>query len=572
MTGTRHAAAFGLALILAAAPLRAADEPDELVPGSSAIVRYGVIAKFIARGAFDLPDATNQPTVEGASLSIFDTGSAMTDVYSLPGVGWKGLGSPAGSKGWKYRGAGSIPDPCKIVLVKANLVKAVCRGRGVQLTPPFIGDAGVVLAVGSDTKNYCARFGGVISQNDPSTFKAKDAPAPIACPSPVVSATTTSTTIIGGTTTSTTIPAGPCCGGMAYSTFISDGVTGANCGRVSQNTGAGYDIACGGLYVGGGQCSITQPLATPNFLGWTVGLTSCVGQTATVGPATSLETGTRRTCTDVGCFFAGPLTVPNNSSTPTSACVVITVAAPASGTMDCGSGSAQIDIPLAAEMFLTGDSLPGVPGIQPCPLCQGGTIGALNSGVCNGGINNGMTCTPDNTDANGINGMDPSYPTSQDCPPSQAFNIGTIPLGLALDSGTVNWVGVPANNPSSATQTRVYCGYCRDPETGAFQVPFQQCWENGPFGSPCTAPYNSCQQRSQGAFGPNGGAVKTITAIGVPAGAIVDGAPHEQTLASLFCIPPTNNPTVDAAADLPGPAGATLHGTRKLCAAGTCPP
>ena len=134
MTGTRHAAVLGLALILAAAPARAADEPDELVSGTSAIVRYGVIAKFIARGAFDLPDMTNQPTVEGATLSIFDTGSAMTDVYALPGVGWKGLGSPAGSKGWKYKGAGSIPDPCKVVLVKANIVKAVCRGRGKECT------------------------------------------------------------------------------------------------------------------------------------------------------------------------------------------------------------------------------------------------------------------------------------------------------------------------------------------------------------------------------------------------------------------------------------------------------
>jgi hypothetical protein len=574
MTGTRHAAVLGLATILAAATAMAADEPDELMPGGSAIVRYGVIAKFIARAttSFDLPDSNNQPTIEGATLTVLDTGAGMTDVYALPNVGWKGLGSPAGSKGWKYKGAGTIPDPCRVVLVKQNIVKAVCKGRGIQLTPPFLGDLGIVLAVGTDTKNYCARFGGAVSRNDASIFKAKDAPPPVSCPSPGVEPTTTSTSIIGGTTTSTTIPPGPCCGGMTYSHFVSDGVSGDVCGRVTNVTGSGYDIICGGLYIGGGQCSVTQPLSTPNFLGWTVELTSCTGQTATVGPATSLATGTNRTCTDTGCFFGGPLTVPNPNSTPTSACVVIRLASPASGTMNCGTGSADIDIPLAAEMFLTGDSLNGVPGIQPCPLCQGGTVGVPDSGLCNGGANNGMACTPDNTDANGIGGMDLSYPTSQDCPPSQAFNIGTIPIGLALDSGTVNWVGVAATNPASSGQARVYCGYCRNPETGAFKFPFQQCWENGPLGPACESPYESCQQRSQGAFGPNGGAVKTITTVGAPAGSLLDALPHEQTLASVFCIPLTNNPTVDAAADLPGPAAATLHGMRTLCASGNpCP-
>ena len=573
MTAICRVALVLLTMVLAARPTGAADQPDELMPGGSVLIRYGVVAKFVSKPAvtFDLPDASNSPAVEGATLSIFDTGSTVTDVYTLPSGGWKGLGSPAGSRGWKYRGAGTIPDPCRIVLVKQNIVKAVCKGRGVELTPPFDGDAGIRLAVGTDTKNYCARFGGTPIRNDASLFKAKNAPAPGACPIPNVGTTTTSSTIFGSTTSTTIDPMAPCCGGFAYSSFISNGVTGASCGAVKSNTGSEIPFVCGGLYVGGGQNSITLPLATPNNLHWTVGLTSCTGQTATIGPTTSTETGTNLTCTDVGCFFGGPLTIPNNSSTPTSACVIITVAAPAAGTMNCSAGSAEIDVPLSADIFLTGDSLPAVPGIQPCPLCQGGTVGVPGSGVCNGGTNNGMACTPANTDVNGVNGMDPSYPTSHDCPPLVALNIGAIPIGLALDSGTVSWTGVAANHPSSG-QTRVYCGYCRNPDTGAFKVPFQQCWENGPIGPPCSAPTDSCQQRSNGAFGPNGGAVKTITAVGTPAGSILDGLPHGQTLVSVFCIPPTNNATVDAGADLPGPAGAALVGTRKLCtSANPCP-
>jgi hypothetical protein len=570
MIGIRHSAALVLTLTLATMPAVAADEPHELIPGDSALIRYGVLAKFISRAptTFDLPGGDNSPIAEGGVLSIFDTGSAESDTYVLPaGPKWTGLGNPPGSMGYKYRGSGSLTDPCRVVLVKSNIVKAVCKGRGVELITPFIGDAGVVLAIGTDTKRYCTRLGGTTLRNDQALFKAKSAPAPVTCPTVgSETSTTTSSTVIGSSTTTSTI-GGPCCGGFSHSSFISDGFTGQTCGTVRSANGSEYaPIGCGGLYVGGGQNSITLPLATPDFLHWVVELTSCTGQTATVGPTTSTETGSRRNCTDTGCFFGGPLTIPNASSTPTSACVIITVATPASGSMNCGTGTGDIDLPLDAGIFLTGDSLPGVPGIQPCPLCNGGAPGVANSGTCQGGTNDMGVCTPGNS----MQG--PSYPTSHDCPPQPSLDIGTIPIGLALDSGTVNWVGTPAPNPSSAGQTRVFCGYCRDPESAGFKNPFQQCWQNGPFGPACTAPFDSCQQRSVGAFGPNGGGVKTITAVGIPAGPIVDGLGHDQTLASVFCIPPTFTPTVDAGADLGGPAAAALHGIRTLCSsANPCP-
>ena len=584
MIRIRHAAAFGLTMMLAANPVGAADEPDETMPGRTVLIRNGVLAKFLAKptSVFDLPDPNNSPVAEGATLTISDTGSAESDTYTLVPGGWKGLGFPAGSKGYKYKGAGTVGDPCKVVLVKEKVVKAVCKGAGVSLATPFDGEVNIVLDVGTDTKRYCARFGGTEVRNDGTLLKRKTAVAPASCAvtSTSTSTTTSSTTLGTGTVTTTTVtsttidPSTPCCGNKSFSSFISHGVSGEDCGTIRNNNGTEYaPVVCGGMYVGGGGNSITLPLSTPNNLHWVVELTSCTGQTATVGPTTATETNSNLRCTDIGCFFGGPLTIPNSATTPASACVIITVATPASGTMDCGTGEAQIDMPLDAAIYLTGDTLPLRPGIQPCPLCTGGQVGVAGSGVCEGGLNNGMSCTPANTDVNGVNGMDPSYPTSHDCPPLLNASIGSIPIALAVDSGSVSWTAVPPTNPSSASnQTRVFCGYCRNPETGAFANPFQQCWQNGPFGPACTAPFESCQQRSVGAFGPNGGGVKTITAVGIPAGPIVDGLSHDQTLASVFCIPPTFTPTVDAGADLGGPAAAALHGVRKLCStANPCP-
>jgi hypothetical protein len=36
------------------------------------------------------------------------------------------------------------------------------------------------------------------------------------------------------------------------------------------------------------------------------------------------------------------------------------------------------------------------------------------------------------------------------------------------------------------------------------------------------------------------------------------------TIVSIFCIPPTFNPLVDSAADLPGPGMTALQGTTQL--------
>jgi hypothetical protein len=159
--------------------------PTDLLPGRIAIIKPATLAKFVAKPATGdtfAPPSVN-PVAVGGSLRIFDTAStAGDDTYGLPaGSGWKGLGNPVGSKGYKYKGAGTPSDPCKVVLVKPTVIKGVCRGTGVALTPGFSGDVGIVLSLGA-TDRYCARFGGDEVRNDATLTKRKNAPAPGACP------------------------------------------------------------------------------------------------------------------------------------------------------------------------------------------------------------------------------------------------------------------------------------------------------------------------------------------------------------------------------------------------------
>jgi hypothetical protein len=85
-------------LTLAALPVRAADEPDELMPGRLVIIRNAKVAKFVAKPptgtTFDLPNDTSDPTVGGGLLEMFDDSPftpARVDLV-LPSSGWKGLG------------------------------------------------------------------------------------------------------------------------------------------------------------------------------------------------------------------------------------------------------------------------------------------------------------------------------------------------------------------------------------------------------------------------------------------------------------------------------------------------
>jgi hypothetical protein len=331
------------------------------------------------------------------------------------------------------------------------------------------------------------------------------------------------------------------------------------------------NLACAGLYTGGGGNSVPLPYDVPDLGSSVTAITSCAADVATVGPTTSAQTGSLNNCSSAGCRFGAPLAVPNPGSTPTSVCVLNTLSAPASGTVNCATGATDLNAPLASVLFLTGDTAtdPGstIAGIQPCPLCSGGS--------CIGGTNDMGDCTAGTT---GLGG-NPAYPTSNDCPPDPLFNTRTLPVDFALTTGTVTWSGTSATNDTGGTfsvQNRVFSGFCRDVDgTGAFQgttpATAKLCWENGAaVGTACAGTFESCEQRNNGAFGPAGGANRTIVAIGN--GMSILGGPSAATLVCVFSIRPTFDATVDAAGDLPGPGAVALPGVAQSCAtASPCP-
>jgi hypothetical protein len=169
---------LGAVLAIGSSPARAA---DQMIPGNICIIKTGKLAKFVSTGSFTLPD---DPTTGGATMRIKDTGGASpTNTYALPAANWKGLGNPAGSKGFKYKGTKTPGDPCLVVMLKTNLVKAVCKGSDVTTaTPAFTGNAAIRIASGPD--NVCAEFGGQTVKNSAGNFKRKQAPAPATCASP----------------------------------------------------------------------------------------------------------------------------------------------------------------------------------------------------------------------------------------------------------------------------------------------------------------------------------------------------------------------------------------------------
>jgi hypothetical protein len=140
------------------------------------------------------PGSPNDPTLVGASLEFRDLGGAAgTNTYSLPSGKWSLLGSPSDPRGYRYRGAGTPGDPCRLVVIKPQTFagkhspkfRALCIGPDVTLMPPFAAGNAITLSIGAPAFRYCAIFGpgSLIVRNDATVFKAREAFA-ASCASP----------------------------------------------------------------------------------------------------------------------------------------------------------------------------------------------------------------------------------------------------------------------------------------------------------------------------------------------------------------------------------------------------
>jgi len=387
--------------------------------------------------------------------------------------------------------------------------------------------------------------------------------------------------------------------------FNSGGAAGTPC---TDNVPCGggtcmKDITCGGLYFGGGIEGVPLP-ATPPDMGQNVTrITGCNSATGAFNltNTTITDTGSLLTCTSgpgagsgicsagnctqggangghactsnaqCGCLFGAPVPLPNPNSPSTSACLINSVTTNAAGTGSCGGSIANLALPINSEVYLTGDGMPkrcnaasgtnqgrqclnngNCPGgacvtdsaIQPCPICNETT------GLCNGGADDGLPCTP-GTSGSGVLG--PGFPTSHDCRPNPPSS-GGVAMGFNFTTGTQTKVS--ANLGPQPGQQAVFtgCGGCAT-TAGAFEgPPTHSCNSN----SDCTnGSFTVCRQRANGAFA--NPIATSITATGSPAACLADGAPHAATLASVICVPHTGSIFYpDSPWDVPGPGAITM--------------
>ncbi|HSP96750.1 MAG TPA: hypothetical protein VL049_05840 [Candidatus Dormibacteraeota bacterium] len=258
-----------------AAPVLGITDPDALIPGKKVIVKPSKIAKVLSKSTFTFPSPTNDPTIGGGTLRIFDTifTGAGDNTYNLPAVRWVGLGSPPGAKGFKYKGAGTAGDPCKVVLVKETTIKAVCKGTDVTLVTPFAGDVGVILTLGPASKRYCATFGGTETKNDFRITKRKDAVAPGACAAVLPTPTSTVTFTVTNTRTVTNTPTVT---NTATNTPTRTNTPTATATRTATNTATSTVTRTPTNTATVTRTPTTTPTATPTSTPLNIGSHSCV--------------------------------------------------------------------------------------------------------------------------------------------------------------------------------------------------------------------------------------------------------------------------------------------------------
>lgn len=177
---------------------------DVRMPGRTGLVRFGEqsgilksqksISKPLKGTSFPFPAASgpDDPRTVGGTWRRCIVGQAgPCDKIPLDASRWVGLGNPAGSKGWKYKGLGIPADPCTTVVIKRNVVRAICKGDGGIdddfVLPVGASNVGDELIIGS--MRYCNEFeppyvkDGGDKQIWKKKVKSKLATEPVACPS-----------------------------------------------------------------------------------------------------------------------------------------------------------------------------------------------------------------------------------------------------------------------------------------------------------------------------------------------------------------------------------------------------
>jgi len=138
-------------------------------------------------GLFQLPDpGTSDPVTKGGTLEVEvglgGTNGTLTCTLAGGAANWKGLGSPAGSKGYKYTNKlAPGNDPCKTAIIKEKVIKVLAKSVG-DIDPPLALNPDVYAFLTAGTDDYCALALATHSKEKAnSLIKMKDQAAPVTC-------------------------------------------------------------------------------------------------------------------------------------------------------------------------------------------------------------------------------------------------------------------------------------------------------------------------------------------------------------------------------------------------------
>ena len=500
-----------------------------------------------------------------------ENGGTITCDDCDPNCDLDGVTTPNQACTFMYTGCVNKPSGSCVAAALKKIKGKVQNGASITITKPNGTDSACAAFTATvKLKNKGKKAGKskvtlmVMASGKPKR-KDKDVLTLVCKPQPAASCpTTTSTSTSTSSTTSTSVACLSCCGSATRLSFTTtapmigsgtcDTSDGTVTGTVVDDTGANMcNLRAGGLYFGGAGVGVPLPSVIPDMTALLAKVVSCdvASGAFTIAPTTAVDTGSNRDCTSAGinnpeypgkpgCLFGPPLPLPNPNSAATSICLVNRVSTSASGSGNC-DGTTSLNLPLLSDLYLTGPS----DGVIPCPRCAA-TPGPDTT--CQAGPNTGQPCTP------GSGALGAAYPTSHDCPPATSAFIGSLPIPLALTTGTQT-----KTSTDLSAMPFVFCGACGQQFSPSFQNPPHPCTAD----SQCTtAPFTRCRQRTSGAF--TIGPARTITETGVPPACLTGGMPHASILAGIFCIPPSYNSTVDAAGDLPGPGAIALTGEAQL--------
>jgi len=191
-----------LAAVLIVAVLGLARATDVHLAGNKLVLQKKPASErlvLVARGGViaPLPGSTEDPTLVGGELQIGNPGTGEQARFATSARDWSvnALGTIFRFRNHLETGPGS--EVRSILIRNRGRLKISTRALGITLDEQAQQALSVVMRTG--TRRYCFLFGGRIGKDKPGRFVAHKAPAPSACPGPIVGASTTSTSRPPGT-------------------------------------------------------------------------------------------------------------------------------------------------------------------------------------------------------------------------------------------------------------------------------------------------------------------------------------------------------------------------------------